>query len=58
MVTSACPPSSSPAGTCTYGCKYPGQFGNIDVQGLCNPAPPDGEICDGDAACAAAGAGH
>jgi hypothetical protein len=45
-VSSACPPSSSPAGTCPYGCKYPGQFGTIDVQALCNTEPPDAG-CDG-----------
>jgi hypothetical protein len=44
-ISSACPPSSSSAGTCSYGCKYPGQFGSANVQSLCNEAPDGG--CDG-----------
>jgi len=55
-VSSACPPSSSPAGTCPYGCMYPGQFGGF-AQALCNPAPIDAGSCDGDAACADASDG-
>jgi hypothetical protein len=52
-ITTVCPPSSAPAGTCLYGCKFSAQFGSFNVQGLCNPAPLDGGGCEdecGDAA--------